>query len=639
MVLNVAVIGGGPSGLVTLKYLLEAHKFFPGVEIEAELFEKEGDIGGVFSYGVYEDAELVSSKYLTAFSDFRVPEGEKDFLTPKRYVEYLKDYATKFNLWDRIHLSNEIKSITLDPEHPSQHILTIRDTQGRVVERRYHAISICSGLNQDAFKPAIPGLNVPLPTVDKKGDHRSSDHKSGASVHPSIELLHAADFKSRSQFGENKTVLILGVGETAMDIAHLAITSQTKRVILCHRDGFISSPKIVPEPIRAGGRSGGPDPNNPNKPLDCATASLFDTAYVPPVLQRGPWLWAVYDAFVTNMAWAISGTTAGFDQWAGGVSPKRLHTDSLLICKSDRALPYISEQYRSQSRLNRWRTWLINVELRPTGGRKIDLAPWPTHVDEEGVVHFEQNDRPESRIIRKEKGIRPDVVIFATGYKQSFPFVPKDDVYPSLDASVTRGIFRNIDDGVAYIGFIRPAFGAIPPVAELQAQHWVYHLIASPKFRPHFSSSFKPPRRSHNAVEGYEIDYKLKSRDKDHDFAATKRGVDQESYVYQLALDMGSAPTWTHVLRDLGKEVFFTWAMGPNFPSKFRLVGPWATEETAREAAGLMREDGELGRLVKRTGGGVFFFTYTVIPLLIFAPISILINTLYWGLQAIGICP
>lgn len=58
MVLNVAIIGGGPSGLVTLKYLLEAHKFFPGVEIEAHLFEKEGDVGGVFSYGVYEDGEV-----------------------------------------------------------------------------------------------------------------------------------------------------------------------------------------------------------------------------------------------------------------------------------------------------------------------------------------------------------------------------------------------------------------------------------------------------------------------------------------------------------------------------------------------------------------------------------------------------
>lgn len=60
MVLKVAVIGAGPSGLVTLKYLLEAQKFFPGAQIEANLFEKERDVGGVFSYGVYEDAEVTS---------------------------------------------------------------------------------------------------------------------------------------------------------------------------------------------------------------------------------------------------------------------------------------------------------------------------------------------------------------------------------------------------------------------------------------------------------------------------------------------------------------------------------------------------------------------------------------------------
>lgn len=60
MVLKVAVIGGGPSGLVTLKYLLEARKFFAGANIEAHLFEKAKDVGGIFSYRVYEDAEVSS---------------------------------------------------------------------------------------------------------------------------------------------------------------------------------------------------------------------------------------------------------------------------------------------------------------------------------------------------------------------------------------------------------------------------------------------------------------------------------------------------------------------------------------------------------------------------------------------------
>lgn len=396
---------------------------------------------------------------MTAFSDFRVPESDNDFLTPGRYVEYLKLYATRFALWDYISLATTVISIEPDPQNASKHILTTSGAHDQVImERQYDAVAICSGLNQNPFMPAIPGLNTSLPFDVGRRDHHDSQRRPGASD-PGIEIIHAADFKARTQFGNDQTVLILGVGETAMDIAHLAITSPTKRVILCHRDGFISSPKIVPQPFRAGGRSGGPDPNNPNKPLDCATASLFDSAYVPKILQQGPWLWLVYDAFVTNMGWMISGTRAGFDQWVGGVSPERLHTDSLLICKSDRALPYISEQYRSKSRVNRWRTWLLNVPLKPTGGRKIDLAPWPTHLDEEGVIHFEKTDRPESKKMDNEKGVKPDVVIFATGYKQSFPFIPKGDIYPSLDDSVNRGIFRDINDGIAYIGFVRPALG------------------------------------------------------------------------------------------------------------------------------------------------------------------------------------
>lgn len=67
MVLKVAVIGAGPSGLVTLKYLLESHKFFPGAKIEADLFEKEREVGGVFSYGVYEDAEVILLTRLPPF--------------------------------------------------------------------------------------------------------------------------------------------------------------------------------------------------------------------------------------------------------------------------------------------------------------------------------------------------------------------------------------------------------------------------------------------------------------------------------------------------------------------------------------------------------------------------------------------
>lgn len=53
--------GGGPSGLVTLKYLKTAHEFFPDQEpIEVKLFEAKPNLGGTFKYRVYEDAEASS---------------------------------------------------------------------------------------------------------------------------------------------------------------------------------------------------------------------------------------------------------------------------------------------------------------------------------------------------------------------------------------------------------------------------------------------------------------------------------------------------------------------------------------------------------------------------------------------------
>lgn len=341
------------------------------------------------------------------------------------------------------------------------HVLSLVDAQGQHIgSYSCHAIAVCSGLNRDPIIPDIPGLTVPLMSTGQEDTaHSYAPDRQDVSIHPGIKSIHSVDFKSRSQLGINKTILIMGIGETGMDIAHLAITSPTKRVIMCHRDGFLHAPKVVPQPYRFGGRNGGPDPNNPNKPLDCAIASLFDTAYLPSIIQHSPLPWFAYDSFVKYMAWAISGTRAGFDQWVGGVSGPRFHADSLLICKSNRALHYISEQYRSRSRFNKWRTWLINVERKPTGGKKIDLAPWPTHVDEDGTVHFEKNDRPESKKMENEPGIKPDIVIFATGYQQSFPFLPASAKYPSLSDSATRGIYREIEDGVAYIGFVRPAFG------------------------------------------------------------------------------------------------------------------------------------------------------------------------------------
>ena len=92
---SVCVIGAGSSGLVAAKYLIAA-----GYKVS--VFEKDIDVGGTFVSKAYDDSRLVSSKFLTAFSDLRSPESDPPHLSLPQYVEYLRVYADKHHLWQLI---------------------------------------------------------------------------------------------------------------------------------------------------------------------------------------------------------------------------------------------------------------------------------------------------------------------------------------------------------------------------------------------------------------------------------------------------------------------------------------------------------------------------------------------------------
>lgn len=79
---------------MTLKTLLDASRNDPDHPLNPILVEAESEIGGTFRYRRYENAELVSSRQLTAFSDFRIPPSNKgthgDHISLIEYVDYLR---------------------------------------------------------------------------------------------------------------------------------------------------------------------------------------------------------------------------------------------------------------------------------------------------------------------------------------------------------------------------------------------------------------------------------------------------------------------------------------------------------------------------------------------------------------------
>lgn len=151
------------------------------------------------------------------------------------------------------------------------------------------------------------------------------------------------------------------------------------------------------------------------------------------------------------------------------------------------------------------------------------------------------------------RDVRPDTVIFATGYTQQFSFFDEKDGYGTPAEADVRNIVKSGDEGVAFIGFVRPGVGeycilytcahrlmpllvfqgAIPPISEMQSMFWVSLLKGQVK-QP------LPPPHYHLLVK---------------ENARIKYGVDHSTYMSTLAKDIGAAPGLLDLWRTYGTHV------------------------------------------------------------------------------------
>lgn len=194
------------------------------------------------------------------------------------------------------------------------------------------------------------------------------------------------------------------------------------------------------------------------------------------------------------------------------------------------------------------------------------MAPWPESVSSDGEIHFQDNGQPEFQRV-KDGNIKPDIVICCTGYKQTFPFLDRDH-YPTAEEANVRNIWHDRDPTVGFIGFLRPSLGAIPPLAEMQAQLWILSIMVPervPELRPEDEPHYRLLHGKDSRI-GY--------------------GNDHESYVYQLALDMNSAVGFAEIVKKSWERrewrLAIAWALGANVNPKFRIRGPWRWDGAER---------------------------------------------------------
>ncbi|WP_197531707.1 flavin-containing monooxygenase [Posidoniimonas corsicana] len=182
---SVGVIGAGSSGLAVAKNLKQAGLPF-------ECLEREDQLGGNWCFGkphssIYQSTHLISSKQLTEYTDFPMPEEYPEYPGHRQVLAYLQDYCRRFGLDEHIRYNSGVRSV----ERHADHGWRVTTESGET--RCYSHLVIANGHNWDPRLPQLPG-----------------------EFHGTV--LHSSDYKTPDQLRDRR-VLVVGGGNSGCDIA------------------------------------------------------------------------------------------------------------------------------------------------------------------------------------------------------------------------------------------------------------------------------------------------------------------------------------------------------------------------------------------------------------------------------------
>lgn len=186
------IIGAGFVGLGMAQALQAA-------DIPYDQVDASDDIGGNWYHGVYETAHIISSRRITQFTHFPMPEGTPDFPSAKNMRDYLNAFADHFQLRDQITLNCSVSDVRPVQENAWQ--VTFANGE----QRLYKGVLLCNGHHWCKQFPQFEG--------DFNG-----------------EIIHSKDYKHPDQL-RGKRVLVIGGGNSACDIAAEAARVGAKSVL------------------------------------------------------------------------------------------------------------------------------------------------------------------------------------------------------------------------------------------------------------------------------------------------------------------------------------------------------------------------------------------------------------------------
>jgi hypothetical protein len=211
---SACVIGAGSSGIAAAKALHQRG-------IPFDCFEKSDRVGGNWVFAnsngmssAYRSLHINTSRERMEYTDFPMPKSYPDFPHHSQIAEYFNDYVDHFGFRDKITFETGVERA----ERGDDGVWTITLEGGE--SRRYDALLVANGHHWDPRwpEPAFPG------------------EFNGAQKH-SHYYIDNADL-------HDKNVLVVGIGNSAMDIA-VESSFVARKTFLSSRRGAYILPKYM----------------------------------------------------------------------------------------------------------------------------------------------------------------------------------------------------------------------------------------------------------------------------------------------------------------------------------------------------------------------------------------------------------